>query len=87
MYSEDQLRTIGNIPRRTPVRDFLMAFKLQYICDYETKLFRKQAEVVQNHENANIQTLDKANPDTGNIRSLNLEAVKHMIIQVTRLPL
>jgi hypothetical protein len=30
-------------------------------------------------------TLDKANPDTGNIRGLNLASVKHMTIQVTRL--
>jgi hypothetical protein len=32
-------------------------------------------------------TLDKAIPDTGNIRGLNLAAVKHMTVQVTRLPL
>jgi hypothetical protein len=32
-------------------------------------------------------TLDKANPDTGNIRGLNLAAVKHTNVQVTKLPL
>jgi hypothetical protein len=32
-------------------------------------------------------TLDKANPDTGNIRGLNLAAVKHATVQVTKLPL
>jgi hypothetical protein len=32
-------------------------------------------------------TLDKANPDTGNIRGLNLAAVKHTTVQVSRLPL
>jgi hypothetical protein len=32
-------------------------------------------------------TLDKANPDTGNIRGINLAAVKHTTVQVTRLPL
>jgi hypothetical protein len=32
-------------------------------------------------------TVDKAKPDTGNIRGLNLEAVKHTTVQVTRLPL
>jgi hypothetical protein len=31
--------------------------------------------------------LDKATHDTENIRGLNLAAVKHMTIQVTRLPL
>jgi hypothetical protein len=30
-------------------------------------------------------TLDKANPDTENIRGLNLAAVKHTTAQVTRL--
>jgi hypothetical protein len=28
------LRTIGNFPKRTPVRDLHMAFKLPYIYDY-----------------------------------------------------
>jgi hypothetical protein len=30
-------------------------------------------------------TLDKANPDTGNIRGLNLAAVKHTTAHMTRL--
>jgi hypothetical protein len=30
-------------------------------------------------------TLDKANPDTGNIRGLNLAAVKNTTVQVSRL--
>jgi hypothetical protein len=30
-------------------------------------------------------TLEKANPDTGNIRGLNLAAVKHTTVHVTRL--
>jgi Ni,Fe-hydrogenase III large subunit len=30
--------------------------------------------------------LDKANPDIESIRGLNLEAVKHTTVQVTRLP-
>jgi hypothetical protein len=37
---------IGNISRRTPVRDSHMAFKFPYIYDYITKLFRQQAEVI-----------------------------------------
>jgi hypothetical protein len=31
--------------------------------------------------------LDKAKPDTGNTRGLNLAAVKRTTVQVTRLPL
>jgi hypothetical protein len=31
------LRTIGNFPRRTPVREMHMAFHLPYMYDYMTK--------------------------------------------------
>jgi hypothetical protein len=48
------LRTIGKFPRRTPVRQLHMAFQVPYIYDYITKLCRQQAEVIQNHENANV---------------------------------
>jgi hypothetical protein len=40
------LRTIGNFPRCTPVRDLHMAFKLPYVYYYITKLCRQQAEVI-----------------------------------------
>jgi hypothetical protein len=45
----------------------------------------QQAEIIQNHENANVRNMDKANRDTGNIRSLNLAAVKHTTVQVNRM--
>jgi hypothetical protein len=48
------LRTTGNFPRCTPVRDLQTAFNLPYVYDYITKLCQKQAEVIQNHENENI---------------------------------
>jgi hypothetical protein len=41
----------SNFPRRIPVRDLKMAFKLPYIYDYITKLCRQRAEVIQNYEN------------------------------------
>jgi hypothetical protein len=46
------LRTIEHFPRRTPVRDLHMAFKLPYyiyiyIYDYIRKLCRQQVEVIQ----------------------------------------
>jgi hypothetical protein len=34
-----------------------------------------------------ILILDKAKPDAGNVRDLNLAVVKHMTVQVTRQPL
>jgi hypothetical protein len=32
------LRTIGNLPKPTPVHDLHMAFKIPYVYDYITKL-------------------------------------------------
>jgi hypothetical protein len=34
-----------------------MAFKLPYIYDYITKLCRQKAEVIQNHEHANVRDI------------------------------
>jgi hypothetical protein len=49
------LRTIGNFPRHTPVRTLHTAFNIPNIYDYITKLCRQQAEVIQNHESANVR--------------------------------
>jgi hypothetical protein len=32
-----------------------VAFQIPYVYDYITKLCRKQAEVIQNHENENVR--------------------------------
>jgi hypothetical protein len=52
-------RTTGKFPRFTPVRELHMAFLLPYIYDYITKFCRQQAEVIQNHENANVRNNGK----------------------------
>jgi hypothetical protein len=39
-----------------------MAFKLPYIYDYITKLCRQQAEVIKNHENANVCNIEQDKP-------------------------
>jgi hypothetical protein len=49
-----------------------MAFHIPYLYDYVTKLSRQRVQVIQNHEN---------------IRDLYLLAVRHMTVQVTKLPL
>jgi hypothetical protein len=49
------LRTIGNFPRSTSVRDMHKAFHMPYVYDYRTKLCRQQAEVIQNHENETVR--------------------------------
>jgi hypothetical protein len=51
------LRTIGNFPRHTSVRDFYRAFNLPYMHDYIIKMCRQQAEVIQNHENENVRSI------------------------------
>jgi hypothetical protein len=51
------LRTIGNFPWRTPVRELHNAFSIPYIYDYITKLSRQQAEFIQNHENVNVRII------------------------------
>jgi hypothetical protein len=59
-YSKHQnkvLRTIGNFLRRIPVRELHMAFQVQYIYDYVSKLCRQQAEVIENYENANVRNI------------------------------
>jgi hypothetical protein len=52
------LSTIGNYPRRTPVREMHMALQIPFVYDYTRirKLSRQQAEVMQNHDNENVRT-------------------------------
>jgi hypothetical protein len=53
------LRTTGNLPRSTPTRALNPAFQIPYIYDYIIKIFRKQAEVMQNHGNENVRNVGK----------------------------
>jgi hypothetical protein len=48
------LRSIGNLPRCTLVCDMHVAFQIPYVYDYITKLCRRQAEIIHNHENENV---------------------------------
>jgi hypothetical protein len=51
------LRTIGNLPRHTPIRNLHRSFKIQYLYDFVTELCREQAIVILNHENVSILTI------------------------------
>jgi len=44
------LRTIGNLPRHTPIRNLHRSFKIQYLYDFVTELCREQAIVILNHD-------------------------------------
>jgi hypothetical protein len=56
------LRTTGNFPRCTSVRDLQTAFTLLYVYDFITELCRQRAEVIQNHKNEHVRSIgqDKA---------------------------
>jgi hypothetical protein len=66
------LHTIGNFPRRTPVRDLHIAFKIPYIYNYITKLYRQQAEVVQNHDNENVHNIGQGEAQHRKYKRLKL---------------
>jgi hypothetical protein len=68
-------------------RDLHMAFKIQYVYDYITRLCRQQSEVIQNHDNENVRGIGQGETDIESIRGLNLAAVKHATVQVTIMPL
>jgi hypothetical protein len=59
------------------------AFNLPYVYDYITKLCRKQAEVIRNHENEHVRDIGQGEARHRIIIVLNLEVVKIMTLQVT----
>jgi hypothetical protein len=51
------LHTTGNLPNCTSVRDMHVAFQISYVYNYITKLCRRQAEIIHNHENENVRNI------------------------------
>jgi hypothetical protein len=78
--------TIGYFPRRTPVGDLHVTFKIPYVYDFITKLCRQQAEVMQNHHNPNVPNIGQGEAQYRKYK-INLVAVKPTTVQVTKLPL
>jgi hypothetical protein len=66
------LRTIGNFPRCTSVRDLHKAFHIPYVYDYITNSCRQQAEVIQNHENGNVRYIEQGEARHRKYKRLNL---------------
>jgi hypothetical protein len=66
------LRAIGNLDRNTPVRDLHLAFRSPYVYDYITKLCRRQAEVILNHENPNVRAIGQGEPRHRKYKRLKL---------------
>jgi hypothetical protein len=71
------LRAIGNLDRRTPVRDLHLAFKIPYVYNYITKLCRRQAEVIRNHDNPNVHAIEQ-----GEVRHRKPKRLKLGSVQV-----
>jgi hypothetical protein len=51
------LRAIGGLTSRTPTRDIHAELHVPYVYDFITEICRKQAEVIQNHENRNVRSI------------------------------
>jgi hypothetical protein len=68
------LRTTGNFQKCTPARDLHIAFNLLYVYDYthKTKLCRRQAEVIQNHENEHVRSIGQGEARHRKYRRLKL---------------
>jgi len=54
------LRTIGNLRSCTASRALHLAFQIPNLCDCVTKICRKQAEVIHNRDNVNVQNIGKS---------------------------
>jgi hypothetical protein len=68
------LRTIGNFARRSSVRDKHVAFQVPYVYDYITKLCRRQAEIIHNHENENVHNIGQGETPHRKLMRLKLGA-------------
>jgi hypothetical protein len=68
--------TTGNFPRSTPVRELHKVFDIPYIYEYITKLCRQQAEVIQNHENANVRNMAQGEAQHRKYKRLQLGGVQ-----------
>jgi hypothetical protein len=67
------LRAIGNIDRRTPVRELHVAFKIPYVYGYYiTKLCRTQVEVILKHRNTNVRGIGQGEAMHGKYKRLKL---------------
>jgi hypothetical protein len=53
------LLTTGGLPRCTPACALYRIFQIPYVYDYIAKICRKQAEVMQTHDNVNVRNTGK----------------------------
>jgi hypothetical protein len=61
-----------------------MALRISDMYDYTTKIYRKQAEVVQNHLNANVRATGRGETTRRKHKKLNLEVVRPTTAQAVK---
>jgi hypothetical protein len=62
------LRTIGNFPRRTPVRELHKAFNIPYIYDYITNYAGSKQKSYKIIKNANVRNIEPRRSPTQKIQ-------------------
>jgi hypothetical protein len=67
--NEDETQAIR---RCTLVHDMRVAFQIPYVCDYITKLCRRQTEFIHNHENENVRNIGQDETSHGKHKRLKL---------------
>jgi hypothetical protein len=83
------LRNIGKFPRNTPIRDMHISFLVAYVyySYYTPNYAGNKAKSFNITRIYMFAILDKAKPDTENVRNFNSEVVRHMTVQVIKLVL
>jgi len=77
-----------NYPKGSSRRESHANFKIPYVYDFTTKLYRQQAEeVTWNMRIKMLATMDRAKAKTRNITALDLEAIKCAAFKVSKLTL
>jgi hypothetical protein len=66
------LRTTGDFPRCTPVRNLHTAFNITYVYNYITTLCRRQGEIIQNHENEHVRGIEEGEARDRKYKNLKL---------------
>jgi hypothetical protein len=66
------LCTTGSFPRLTPVRELYVAFNIPYVYDFITKLFKQQAEFIQNHVTPNVGNIGQGEAQHRKCKRLKL---------------
>jgi hypothetical protein len=66
------LRTIGNLARRTPVRDLHVVYQLRTYMIIQQNYAGKKAEVIHNHGNANVLTTGQGEPRHSTFKMLKV---------------